>query len=31
MKKFKKMVGMLTLCCVMLFGSTITAYAGGGD
>ncbi len=31
MKKYKKMVGMLTLCGVMLFGSTITAYAGGGD
>lgn len=31
MKKFKKMMGMLTLCGVMMFGSTITAYAGGGD
>ena len=28
MKKFKKMMGMLTLCGVMMFGSTITAYAG---
>ncbi len=31
MKKFKKMVGMLTLCGVMMFGSSITAFAGGGD
>lgn len=31
MKKFKKMVGMLTLCGVMMFGSSITVFAGGGD
>lgn len=31
MNKIKKMVGMLTLCGVMIFGSSITAFAGGGD
>lgn len=31
MKKFKKMMGMLTLCGVMMFGSSITVFAGGGE